>query len=96
MRILHVANFNLRKYGADLCGRLTFIDVVFATTGGEPLRKYVTPSTYDYDFIFCGQDQNDLERRDFRTTLYLEASKYLRCAFPVCLGKGSLTAVAIA
>lgn len=103
-----------REKTAHLFDRLAFIDVVFATTGGEYLQEYATATssaafipnmvdpavetgkafaapTYDYDFIFCGRDENDQERQDFMTVLKREAGKHLRCAFRGCLGNAPLT-----
>ncbi|MDK9706541.1 MAG: glycosyltransferase [Desulforhopalus sp.] len=106
-----------RDKTTHLFERLAHIDVVFATTGGEYLREYATATTtaafipniidpavevhkaflvtdYDYDFIFCGRDENDQERQDFMTTLNREASKTLRCAFRGCLGNPPVTGAA--
>ncbi len=94
--------------------RLAYIDVVFATTGGDYLREYATPTSsaafipnmvdpavetekafaapsYDQDFIFCGRDENDLERQDFMAVLQQEVGKHLRCAFRGCLGNAPVT-----
>lgn len=107
------ALFHREKTG-HLFERLASIDVVFATTGGEGLREYATATShaafipnlidpavesqraftapaYDYDFIFCGRDAHDEERRDFMIRLNREAGKHLRCAFRGCLGNPPVT-----
>jgi Glycosyl transferases group 1 len=103
-----------REKTAHLFDRLASIDWVFATTGGQYLQEYVTATTnaafipnmvdaavetgkafalsdYDYDFIFCGRDENDQERQDFMEVLQKEARKHLRCAFRGCLGNPPVT-----
>jgi spore maturation protein CgeB len=94
--------------------RLPFIDVVFATTGGEYLREYGSAatkaafipnmvdraveshrafqnSTYEHDFIFCGRDAHDPERRGFMADLNREAGRHMRCSFRGCLGNPPVT-----
>lgn len=93
--------------------RLSYIDVVFATTSGEYLKEYATTTTssfipnivdpavesvkayvaetFEYDFIFCGRDSNDLVRQEFLSGLYEETGGYLRCAFRGCLGNPPVT-----
>jgi hypothetical protein len=106
-----------REKTAHLFDRLASIDWVFATTGGEYLREYATTTSsaafipnlidpavetgkaftapnYDYDFIFCGRDENDQERQDFMEVLQREAGKHLRCAFRGCLGNAPVTGAA--
>ena len=46
---------------------------------------------YDHDFIFCGRDSNDLQRRDFMERLYSETAESLRTAFRGCLGQPPVT-----
>ena len=103
--------FHREKTG-HIFDRLPFIDVTFATTGGEYLREWAgsasaapraafipnmvdkaieshrafAAASYDYDFIFCGRDAYEPERRTFMAELNREAAKHLRCAFRGCLG----------
>ena len=48
-------------------------------------------TTCDYDFIFCGRDSNDPERRTFMEKLQLETGKTMRSAFFGCLGNRPVT-----
>ncbi len=98
-----------REKTQHIFNRLDCIDVVFATTGGEYLREFATTTTtaafipnmvdpavesqrafqsktFQHDFIFCGRDSNDSERRDFMAELNRAAAQHLRCAFRGCLG----------
>lgn len=48
-------------------------------------------NSYDHDFIFCGRDSNDSERRDFMERLHRETSMHLRSSFRGCLGHPPVT-----
>lgn len=49
---------------------------------------------YDHDFIFCGRDSKDPERKAFMTRLQEETAKRLRTGFRGCLGQPPLTGAA--
>jgi len=106
-----------REKTAHLFARLASVDVVFATTGGTYLQEYASATSsgafipnmvdpaieseksfaapaYDYDFIFCGRDENDQQRQNFMTELKRQAGKHLRCAFRGCLGNAPVTGAA--
>ncbi len=48
-------------------------------------------TAFDYDFIFCGRDSNDPERRTFMKELQFETGKAMRSAFFGCLGNKPVT-----
>lgn len=103
-----------REKAAHLIERRASIDVIFATTGGEMLKEYgvgnsrtafipnmVDPSietgqafarsSWNYDFCFCGRDENDMQRRDFIQRLHDKSSTFLKPAFRGCLNTPPLT-----
>ena len=103
-----------RKKTEHLFARLESIDVVFATSSGKYLKEYATSDTlaaffpnivdqgtepfrafenqsFDHDFIFCGRDTNDPQRRQFMVELKEAAEKHMRCAFKGCLGSRPIT-----
>lgn len=99
---------------AHVFARQPYIDVIFATTGGELLQKMASGSTRaafipnmidsgvesvksfanktpDHDFVFCGRDSGDQERRQFMTTLVQQSSAHMRVAFRGCMGEPPVT-----
>ena len=106
-----------REKASHILARRELIDVLFATTGGELLKEYgpggsrtafipnmvdnsvetgqaFARTNWNYDFLFCGRDGNDLERRAFIQKLYDETSSFLHPTFRGCLGQPPLTGAA--
>ena len=61
--------------------------------GVESYRSFANNSP-SYDFIFCGRDSGDPERRQFMREVFTEAERHMRVAYRGCMGEPPQTGAA--